>query len=239
MKPTQHVNDDFQSLGGDERHARDVGGSEQEVLKKLRRDAKEAEALFSNSGQELQERTVVAGLLRALGVDFHEHEIAKCDQEPIDVSFRNARFQVTEILDQRRRRNLEIKERSARVKAAERLQDLVDEGVVSSRPMAPNELIALVFECSKKKARRYAGECGNIDLLIYVNMRQRHLYPSAPFSEAAAIRSIGWRSISVVTEPFAVVLWAADDAPVFLVKYSGQAIQWKGLDSVFPRLGAD
>jgi Putative endonuclease, protein of unknown function (DUF1780) len=76
-----------------------MGSSEREILEKLRRDAEEAEALFSNAGQHLQERTVLAGLLRALGVDFQEQEIVKCGPEPIDVWFRDARFQVTEILD--------------------------------------------------------------------------------------------------------------------------------------------
>ena len=52
--------------------------SEREVLEKLRRDAEEAKALFSNAGQELQERTAVAGLLRVLGVDFREDEIVNC-----------------------------------------------------------------------------------------------------------------------------------------------------------------
>jgi hypothetical protein len=185
----------------------------------------------------LQERTAVAGLLRVLGVDFQEQEIIKCGPEPIDVSFRDARFQVTEILDQGRPRNLEIKRKSARFKSAERLQDLVEQGVISSRAIAPDELVALVSARSKEKARRYAGGCSAIDLLIYLNLQQQHLYPQGPFPEAAALGSIGWRSVSVIMEPCAVVLWAADNAPAFLVKHSGQAIQWKGLDSVFPRLG--
>lgn len=207
-------------------------------MEKLRRDAEEAKALFSNAGQELQERTAVAGLLRVLGVDFREDEIVKCGLEPIDVSFRDARFQVTEILDRGRPRNLEIKQRSVRVKGAGCLQDLVDQGVISSHPMAPDELVALVSERCREKARRYAGECSDIDLLIYVNLRRRHLYPSGPFPEAAALASIGWRSVSVIMEPFALVLWAAESAPAFLVDHRGQAVFWTGLDSVFPMLGA-
>ena len=218
--------------------SRSMERSEREVLEKLRRDTEEAEALFSNTGQELQERTAVAGLLRVLGVDFREHEIVKCGPEPIDVSFRDARFQVTEILDRDRARNLEIKQRLARVKSAGRLEDLVDQGVISSDPMSPDELVTLVLERCREKARRYAGECSNIDLLIYVNLRRRHLYPLGPFPEAAALASIGWRSVSVIMERFALVLWAADNAPAFLVEQRGQAVFWRGLDSVFPKLGA-
>jgi hypothetical protein len=46
------------------RGSRSMETSEREVLEKLRSAAEEAEALFSNAGQELQERTAVAGLLR-------------------------------------------------------------------------------------------------------------------------------------------------------------------------------
>ena len=212
--------------------------SEREVLKKLRRDAEEAEALFSNAGQELQERTAVAGLLRVLGVDFREDEIVKCDSEPIDVSFRDARFQVTEILDRGRPRNLEIKRRSDRAKDAKHLRDLVEPGTISSDPMAPDELVALVSERCREKARRYAGECSDIDLLIYVNLRRRHLHPSWPLPEAAALASLGWRSVSVIMERFAVVLWAAESAPAFLLERKGQPVVWPGPDSVFPNLGA-
>ncbi|PRD43136.1 hypothetical protein C5748_13095 [Phyllobacterium phragmitis] len=86
-----------------------MSNSEKEYLKRLSRDAEEAVELFSNEGQELQERTAVAGLLRVLGLDYREEEITKRGPEPIDAWFRDARFQVTEILDKDRPRNLEIK----------------------------------------------------------------------------------------------------------------------------------
>jgi hypothetical protein len=34
----------------------------------------------------------------------------------------------------------------------------------------------------------------------------------------------------------AVVLWAAEDAPPFLIDHQGRAVEWKGMGSVFPRL---
>jgi hypothetical protein len=212
--------------------------SEREILEKLRDSAKEAEALFSNTGQGQQERTVVAGLLRVLGVEFREDEIVKCGPEPIDVWFREARFQVTEVLDRGRPRNLEIKQRSMRAKSAQSLQELVERGVISSQPMAPAELVALVLDVAEKKAQRYAGDCRNIDLLIYVNLQRRHLHPPGPFLEAAALGSFDWRSVAVIMEPVAVVLWTADNAPAFLIGRRAQAVFWQGPDSVFPRLGA-
>jgi hypothetical protein len=102
--------------------------------------------------------------------------------------------------------------------------------------MSPDELAALVLARCTEKARRYAGKCNHIDLLVYVNLQQRHLYPPGPFPEAATSGSIGWRSVSIIMEPYAVVLWAADNAPAFLAEHKGRAVLWSGPDSVFPRL---
>jgi hypothetical protein len=96
--------------------------SENRILSHLRTDAARSAFLFSNAGQELQERTAVAGLLRTLRIDFKKNEIIKRGPEPVDVWFRDARFQVTEVLDQCRRRNQEIGQRSARIRKARRLK---------------------------------------------------------------------------------------------------------------------
>jgi hypothetical protein len=143
--------------------------SEQDVLDELRRDAEDAQKLFSNRGQDTQERTVVAGLLRVLGVKFREEEIIKRGPEPIDVWFREARFQVTEILDEGRTRNRELKQRTERIKSATSLQDLAQPGIISSNPITPEELFILVLDRCQEKAQRYGSASNTIDLLIYVN----------------------------------------------------------------------
>lgn len=208
--------------------------SERVILKTLREEAQDASSLFSNIGQELQERTVVAGLLRILGIDFRENEIIKHGSEPIDVRFRGARFQVTEILDEGRPRNLEIKQRAERVSRAKGLKDLLEPGTISSRVIASDELVAIVSARTQEKARKYGGKCRDVDLLIYVNLQGRHS-PSGPFQAYAEEVFVGWRSVSVVMERFAIILWAAADAPPFLVQHKGRAVMWEKLDSVFPR----
>jgi hypothetical protein len=117
--------------------------TEQEYLKALRDEAAEAGALFSNGGQAQQERTAVAGFLRVLGVEFQEDEIIKRGPEPVDVWFRDARFQVTEILDEGRPRNREIRARARRFKEAESFRELIEPGIISSQPMAPANLSIL------------------------------------------------------------------------------------------------
>lgn len=211
--------------------------SERQLLARRCREAEENKTFFSNPGKVPQERTVVAGLLRVLGVEFRENEIIKGDREPIDVSFGNAGFQVTQILDQGRRQYLDFKERSARAKSAKRLQDLGDQGIISSRPIAPDKLFALIIERAREKARKYAGQRSDIDLLVCVNLQRRHPYPLGPFPESAELVSLGWRSVSFVMEPCGLVLCAGNDAPAFLIERIGQeAMRWPGPSSVFPKM---
>lgn len=209
---------------------------EQNVLDKLLGEAEEAQKLFSNRGQEAQERTVVAGLLRVLGVEFREEEIIKRGPEPIDVWFREARFQVTEILDEGRKRNRELKQRTERIKRATSLQDLVEPGIISSSQITPEELCTLALNRCQEKAQRYGSASSTIDLLIYVNLHGHHLYPQGPLPDTSALASIGWRSVSVIMEKFAAILFTSRDAPEFLCERSGQVICWPSLESVFPKL---
>ena len=222
--------------------------SEEEVLADLRKDAGEAERLFSNEGQELQERTVVAGLLRVLGVSFAEDEIIKQGPEPVDICFRDARFQVTEVLDPARARDREIRDWAARVRKATQLEQLTDRltpdsteseraRFLTSQPISPEEVLALVSERSIEKARKYGASCQSVDLLIYLNLRSRHLSPEAGPPVPNALASIGWRSIAVIMERVALVPWVASDAPAFLISHQGTVAIWPRIDSVFPRLG--
>lgn len=211
--------------------------TEREYLKALREEAGEAETLFSNSGQALQERTAVAGFLRVLGIDFQENEIIKRGPEPIDVWFRDARFQVTEIIDEGRHRNREIRARAGHFREAASLGDLIERGTISSQPMAPSELVDHVAKRCREKEDRYGGNCGGVDLLVYVNLKGRYVYPLQPFPLVSEKTNLCWRSVSVVMEHFAIVLWVAPDAPSFLVQRVGQPSPWKhGPESVFPKL---
>lgn len=214
--------------------------TKQEILDELRAEAGEAKELFSNRGQQLQERTAVAGFLRVLGIKFREADIIKHGPEPIDVWFRDARFQVTEILDEGRQRNREIGERAQRFEIAKSLDDITEPGSISSEPIAPGELVELVSKRSDEKARHYGQSCHGVDLLIYVNLNRRHVYPLGPFPPFPESARHCWRSVSVVMEHFAAILWTAANAPSFLVQRVGQSVLWeKGPESIFPRLTDD
>jgi hypothetical protein len=75
-----------------------------------------------------------------LGVSFSEDELVKSSHEPVDVTFRWARFQVMELIDPKRRRNQKIKKWSDKVKNAKGLNDLVERLDGPSRPITPVDL---------------------------------------------------------------------------------------------------
>ena len=180
----------------------------------------------------------VPGLLTVfeflLGVDFDENEVLKRGPEPIDVWFREARFQVTEVLDRGRQRNREIRKWVARVKSAQRIADLRESVDFSGPQLTPEELVEIAVQRSDEKLLRYGGGTGTIDLLIYINLKHAHS-PQASFSDVDTPSLQKWRSVSVVMERFAMVLFAARNAPSFLVSCRGEPLLWSGLDSVFPQ----
>jgi putative endonuclease (uncharacterized protein DUF1780) len=210
-----------------------MASSEKEVLDALRAGWDEAEQLFSREGKPLQERIAVHGFLRVLGVEHAASDIIKRGPEPIDVWFQDARFQVTEIMHPPRPRDLEIRQRAVRARTARRLEDMMESGTITSDPMTPQGVLELVYERAAEKAAHYAGQCSGIDLLAYVNLRRRHLYPTGPFPEVPDLQALGWRSVSLVMERFAIVLSAGSTAPAFLRDPVGKGAEWQGLDSVF------
>jgi hypothetical protein len=206
---------------------------ERELLDRLRQGWDDTEKLFSREGKPLQERTAVHGLLRVLGIKHADADIIKQGPEPIDVWFGEARFQVTEIMDPARRRDLEIRRSAECARAARRIDDLVEPVMLTSEPMSPQAVLELVVERATEKAEHYGKQCGGIDLLVYLNLRGRHLYPRGPFPPAPDLEAQNWRSVSLIMEHFAIVLSANNAAPEFLRDRVGQGTEWPGFDSVF------
>lgn len=86
------------------------------------RALKESLTFFSNKEKLNREKWVVRKLLRALRINFEETELMEAE-EPVDVSFRDAGFQVKEIMDEGRRRTDEFK---AALKRAETAAEYIE-----------------------------------------------------------------------------------------------------------------
>jgi hypothetical protein len=135
--------------------------------------------------------------------------------EPPDVCFRTARFEVKEILDPGRERHREYKEA---------LVEALANGVVSNEqigyspkditPVCVGELIQARLA---ELANHYAPAVkANLDALLYVNLTEYWL-TVGPMPQPQTFAQYGWRSVSAVYGGrHALFFDAATSAPEFL-----------------------
>ena len=190
---------------------------------------REAVSFFSNPGKADRELKVVRAFLRSIGEAFSEDEIVVGGSEPIDVSYRTARFQVREIVGDRKRMD-EFRTRLDRAMKARRIRDLI-EPWASSKEMSPEELGQRVAYALASKSRRYGHAlCSELDALVYMNPGGRHLWPVlAPSSETlSATLDQNWRSVSLLFPPYGSVFVARSNAPDFLKAKAGQTLKCEG-----------
>jgi hypothetical protein len=106
---------------------RKLSDTEFEHLRRERiADLRASIAYFQSANKEERERHVVSDLLKNLGTRFRRNEIVSVPkrQEPPDVRFRAAGFEVKEIMDEGRRRHADMKAQLAIVERAETDEDL-------------------------------------------------------------------------------------------------------------------
>lgn len=209
-------------------------GPKRSLLDRLRAHAADTVEFLSNDQKPERERAVCRAFLRCLGVNFSEDEIRAPCPEPIDVSFREARFQIREILDKGRRRLDEWREYLDRWTKARSIDD-VTEVSTPSRPMSPGDVTLAVVEALSKKAKKYgAAQCSTLDALVYINLKARHLYPTTGFGDTSALEKQDWRSVSILMPPYGVVMMARMGAPNLLRERLHKTLmEWESPDGLF------
>ena len=88
-----------------------VGGlmNDEEYVAERRRALKESVDFFASKNKIEREKMVVAETLTNLGVNYSEDELSPVSDEPPDIRFQDAEFEIKEIMDPDRRRHLEYK----------------------------------------------------------------------------------------------------------------------------------
>lgn len=177
---------------------------------------KRALFFFSNENKLEREKYLVRQLLEGIEVDFQECELLQAE-EPVDIAFRDCNFQVKEILSEGRRRYDEFRESLEKAEKAESWQDLLEEYTPLELPVS--EIVKLTLERAESLAGRKYGlaEMAVLDLLCYCNLgevcevvSEFNLPCHAPF-----------RSISIVSNRFRMVIYASDEAPAILASAVG------------------
>ena len=96
-----------------------------DYLRLLTIQAEQANAFLSNARKWERERWVCQRLLQGLNIPYHNEDFLQASQEPPDVLFGEARFEVFFVLDEGRRLNDEWREELQRRRSAYSLSQLV------------------------------------------------------------------------------------------------------------------
>lgn len=196
-----------------------------DYLRLLTRQAEEANEFLSNARRWERERWVCQRLLTALNVRHRQDEFST-GQEPPDVLFRDANFEVFFVLDKGRRLNDEWKEELERRRSALSLSQLLRRETRPRRIPAV-ELQARLNPTLRKKAHNYRErglDLGDLDLLAYVSLKRDVLDLNSHFPPPGEYLRQGWRSLSLVGPNYARVLFAHRDAPDFLRRSLGRTV---------------
>jgi hypothetical protein len=194
---------------------------ETKYLNKLLRYVNETRQLFSSKMKPERERMVCRAFLRCMGLPFREDQIIVSTDEPPDIIFDSTRFEIRELLDDGRRRGDEWAQEARKVERAEDIE-AVSRPTLSPRQISLEELIPLVADALREKCTRYGAECHRLDALVYVNLCERFLSPYSTTMSVEDLEAQGWRSVSMVFIPYAVVVTVNSSAPGFLRKRVGQ-----------------
>lgn len=182
----------------------------------------ESLAFFSNTEKLNREKWVVRRLLQALRVQFKEEELTEA-QEPVDVAFRDAGFQVKELLDEGRRRTDEFKKKLEAVKSAKDCSELLEH--YTPTDISFSEIVRRCFlyaETLLKQVKYGPRECKNIDLVCYFNWLDHHVVPPIEVPKMG----VGFRSLSIVSNRYCAVACASPDAPALLRDNVGEATEY-------------
>jgi hypothetical protein len=191
-------------------------------IAKLQVHAADTLTYLGNAQKQQRERAVCRAFLRTIGLQFADREvIAPCD-EPADVCFRDARFQVRDHLAGRRRGD-EWKQRQTQWGKVRRISDVLAQ-VTWPTPMRRVELLNAVSDALKSKSERYGLKgCSTTDALVYADITDtRFLMPRSVARDDSRLSEQGWRSVSVLFPPYGVVILARDSAPAFLRRLVGK-----------------
>jgi Putative endonuclease, protein of unknown function (DUF1780) len=186
-----------------------------------------------------RERMVVRAFLRCVGEAFEDGEIVASREEPVDVKFRSADFQIMESVGNKRR-GFDWRRRQERYRGAQHVADVLDP-YVPSQPISFDRAAHLVANRLSAKAAHYgAAVCATLDALVYIDLHNQHLWPLEPADSEQALTMLQnqcWRSVSMLFVPYGVVLLAAPIAPEVIRARVGQTLkEWPGIDGLFGRV---
>ena len=188
-------------------------------LKEHRDGLRAAVAYFSSTNKAERELWVSRHFCQTLGLRFKASDHQRSLIEPPDVLFRDAKFEVKEILDKGRRRHGEYKTALQRALAAREPSELVEEFIPTNA--TPAQLARRIKEILRELTDHYAPAVrAQLDILFYVNL-QANFFVGGRMPSQRQFARFGWRSVSAYENSASLVFFAAPNAPRFLRRRRG------------------
>lgn len=183
-------------------------------LEDRRRGLKESIEYFSAKNKPERERWVCLTFLENLGIEFDETEVVSPDDDPPDVVFRDARFEIKDVLDPGRHRHTDYKDELRKALETPDPQDLLRQ--FTPKDITPLQVGDRILTELKRLDDHYAPSVrANLDLLFYVNLIE-HFLKVGPMPMTTTFSPFGWRSISAILGWGSLVFFAAVGAPSLL-----------------------
>jgi hypothetical protein len=134
--------------------------TDKQYLERFRNYTTEVRMFLSSKKKPEKERSECRAFLRILAIPFEDSEIIAPVNEPVDVIFREARFQVTDIVESNHRRGDFWKEKQRKHQTATSIYEAIE----TDPPPMPvsvdlNALIPEVISELTKKAKKYGVTC--------------------------------------------------------------------------------
>jgi hypothetical protein len=144
-------------------------------------------------------------------------------EEPVDVSFRDANFQVKEILVEGRRRTDEFNTKLETAKSAKDYSELLEH--YTPIDVSFSEIVQRCYDYAGtllSQSKYGPRESKQIDLLFYFNWLDHHVVPPIEVPS----KEVGFRSLSIVSNRYCAVAYTSTSAPRFLRDNVGRAMEY-------------
>lgn len=169
---------------------------------------------FARSFKAWREWHTAVNFLTNLHIGVDDPQVFCSPQDPPDVLYLDAAFEVKEIMDEGRRRHDEVKQARHNQKNKLSRQAVELRHVINLLPMDAAALVVMQLD---ELAGRYQPDVkARTDVLFYINKRD-HWFDDGPMPSPEHFAGYGWRSVSAVVQTdVSLVFFAAQSAPHFL-----------------------
>ncbi len=194
-----------------------------DYLNEQRKALEESVAFFAPERKIERETWVVDAFLKNLGLGFSSSELVPEPEEPPDIRFKDAQFELKELMDHGRRRHQEYRDALTKAQSATDPSELLEP--FTPRDATVTEIYTHILDASSELLRKYpSATCRDLVLLFYVNYEDVMDLVETPFPDVTALRNQPWRSVSFIMGQRACVLVAQPDAPAFLRQSEGKIV---------------